>query len=409
MIERLRGLAGGDAVRSGRDDDAVHEVAPGVVVMPDGSDACAAVLAACSEEEWTVEIGGGRTARSAGRPVSRIDVLLSTARIRGVTEYEPDDLTIGVAGGTQIGDVRARVAAARQRLPLDPTSARASVGGVLARGAAGPMRRSWATPRRQVLGIELVTGDGRVLSVGGRVVKNVAGYDLNKLIVGSAGTLGVITRVHLRLLPLPRSSATLVLEGSTRNVLTAAARELLEAPVEPVALELIGSRWRLIALYEGAAETVAAGIDAANGVATRAGASIGREDDALERLAAAEAGAPLVIRVADLPSRLEGTLAIAQGIAGTSGTIAAHAGDGIARVMPRGGSTAPGAAAIAAAIEEARAGMKGGTVIIERGTTELLRLVDPWGGVPESTLRLTRELKRQFDPAGILQHGRWVT
>lgn len=408
MIERLRALLGPAAVRAARDDDAVHGTTPQAVVEPDGADGCAAALAECSAQGWSVEVAGGRSARHAGRPVEQVDVLLGTRRMSGVVEYEPDDLTIGVAAGTTIAELRARVAASQQRVPLDVRDEHATVGGVLARAAAGPMRRSWGTPRRQVLGVELVTGDGRVLHVGGRVVKNVAGYDLNKAIVGSAGTLGVITRVHLRLLPVPVATATVVLDADAPEPLLEAARALLEGPVQPAALELVAPHWRMVALYEGAAEAVRAGVDTAGDLARHAGVGMQRDDAALGDAVALEAASPVVVRLAHLPARLARTLDVALGVAGTGGACVAHAGDGIVRVMAR--SSAPGGETetLARAVQEARDQMEGGTVIVERGTRDLMRAVDPWGPQSDAVLRLTVALRRQFDPAGILQRGRWI-
>ena len=324
----------------------------------------------------------------------------------GVAEYEPDDLTIGVAGGTPIRDLRARVAASNQRAPLDSPGERATVGGTLARAAAGPMRRVWGTPRRQVLGVELVTGDGRILRVGGRVVKNVAGYDLNKLITGSAGTLGVITRAHLRLLPAPAATATAVLTARDRDALVLAAHALLDAPVQPAALELVDAPWRLIARYEGSAPLVAEGVRIAGESARDAGGAVTLDDDALDRVARMETEAAAVIRVASLPARLVASLAVAERVS-PDARLAAHAGDGIVRVLIPA-DAAGDVASIVRAIDEARRETSRGTVVVERGPAALMRALDPWGPVPEGVRRLSRELALQFDPAGILQRGRWI-
>ena len=406
MIDRLRALLGDAAVRPARPGEAAHGMAAGAVVEPDGADACAALLGTCSTEGWTVEVAGGRTGGDRGRPVERVDVLLSTARLSGVAEYEPDDLTIGVAGGTTLAELRARVNANRQRVPLDPPSDRATVGGVLARAAAGPMRLAWSTPRRQTLGIELVTGDGRILRVGGRVVKNVAGYDLNKLVVGSAGTLGVITRAHLRLLPVPAAAATTTVESASVPTLAQTARALLGDSVQPAALELVGPPWRLIARYEGAAEAVQAGLSAVRAAAAET--AVARDDGAIERLASVESDAALVLRLADLPDRLEQTIERAAALAAQDAVLAAHVADGIVRVLvPRASAGSVRAAELGAAIASAR-GSFGGTIAVERAGAELMRMVDPWGTLPEPVMRITRDLKRQFDPAGILQRGRWL-
>ena len=403
MIETLRALAGADATRPGVTGDEVHGVVPRFVAAPADAAACAALLGECSANGWTVEIAGARTARGAGRPPAAVDVLLSTKRMRGVTEYEPDDLTIGVAAGTPVAELRARVAEHRQRVPLDPADARATVGGVLARGAAGPMRRSWSTPRRQVLGLEVVTGDGRVLRVGGRVVKNVAGYDLNKLFVGSMGTLGVITAAHLRLLPAPQAQATCSARSDDVVQLAALALALLAQPTQPAAVELIGRPWRLLVHYEGAREAVAAAAAGAGAL----GARDAEEDNVLVSVARTEAGAALVLRIGVLPDRVGSVLAWL-GSAIDAGTIAAHAGDGIVRVLLDADEVRrlePGR--FAGLVESARHELRG-AVTVERAPAEHMRAVDPWGPIDPNVRRLTSELKRQFDPCGILQRGRWL-
>lgn len=403
MIERLRALAGADATREAGAGHAVHDVVPRAVVAPRDASACAAVLAACSAEGWAVEVVGAGTTRGAGRVPAAIDVVLSTERMRGVTEYEPDDLTIGVAAGTSLAELRARVGPHRQRVPLDGATERASIGGMLARGAAGPMRRGWSTPRRQVLGLEVVTGDGRVLHVGGRVVKNVAGYDLNKLFVGSMGTLGVITAAHLRLLPEPQAHATRVFDGADAATLAGLAHALLALPAQPAALELIGRPWRLIVRYEGGAEAVAAAVAAAE--AHRAARAA--DESALDEPVRAQAEASLVLRIGVLPDRIAGVVAWLEGAAG-AGTIAAHAGDGIARLFmtpEEARQLAP--ERFAALVEDARRDLRG-TVVVERAPATHMRVVDPWGSIEPAVARLTAGLKSQFDPAAILQRGRWL-
>ncbi|HEX6588273.1 MAG TPA: FAD-binding oxidoreductase [Longimicrobiales bacterium] len=402
MIETLRQIAGADAARAGEARDAVHDARPRAVVAPRDASVCAAVLERCSSNDWTVEIAGARSARASGRAAPAADVVLSTERMRAVTEYEPDDLTIGIAAGLTVGELRAHVAAHRQRVPLDPVDARASVGGVLARAAAGAMRRSWATPRRQVLGLEVVTGDGRVLRAGGRVVKNVAGYDLNKLMVGSMGTLGVITAAHLRLLPVPQAHATRAARSDAAAPLVELARALLAQHAQPAALELTGPPWRLVVLYEGGRDAVAAAVAGADALGTAA-----TEDPELDAIARAEADAAVIVRVGVLPDRIGGAIEWLERVS-AAGTIAAHAGDGIARlILDDEEARALTSADFTEMVESARAQLPG-SVVVERAPATLMRAVDPWGSIDPGLLRLMTGLKRQFDPAGILQRGRWI-
>src|SRR5687768_6722174 len=148
-----------------------------------------------------------RAAAAAGRKIG-----LSARNMTSVSEYEPADLVISVQAGATLGDIARAAAPHNQFLALDPAvSAETSIGSIVATNAAGPLRFAHGTPRDQVLGLEVVTGDGRVLEFGGKVVKNVAGYDIVRLLIGSRGALGFITRVNIRLKPSPAFDRTAIL------------------------------------------------------------------------------------------------------------------------------------------------------------------------------------------------------
>jgi len=241
MIERLRQLAGDDAVREGSwTPFRVHGREPQVVVTPSTAEQAAAVLRTCTENDWTVEPAGAGTWLDWGRPPDHVDVLLSAERLAGVTDYAPADLTISVAAGTPLAEVSETVSFDRQMLGFDPPARPgATIGATIATASAGPLRLSVGTPRDQVLGLEVVTGDGRIVRLGGRVVKNVAGYDLVRLLVGSRGTLGFITQAHIRLRPAPEHEITALFVSSR----VAPLLELALGPVTrtwPAAIELFG-------------------------------------------------------------------------------------------------------------------------------------------------------------------------
>jgi glycolate oxidase FAD binding subunit len=246
-----------------------------------------------------------------------------------------------------------------------------------------------------VLGLEVVTGDGRVLEFGGRVVKNVAGYDVVRLIVGSRGRLGFITRVNLRLKPAPAVDETIAVGcGSFEQ-----AVDLVDAmqQLDPVALEIASwPEWTLLARFHGNREAVAAGIAT---VASLAPASRrfsgGAEWRAFNRV---EAGSAVRVRFANLPSGLRETFAVASDFASDAGLadarFAAHAGSGIVRVLADHDT----AGALAAAREQGeRLTAQGGSVIMERLA----------GAAPDqprdATIRkLMDQIRTVFDPAGVL-------
>ena len=196
-------------------------------------------------------------ASAEGRQV-RIGDDLSTSGLDRVLEHEAGDLTCTVEAGVRLSALRDALAAASQRLSLDPPGD-PTVGACLARRLSGPLSHRFGTPRDLVLGVTLVLGDGTIASAGGKVVKNVAGYDLGKLMCGSEGRLALIVRVSLRLHPLPASTATLVVETDTP---ADAVRALRRSQLQPSAVDVLHPG-RVAVLFEGSAESVASQMNAA--------------------------------------------------------------------------------------------------------------------------------------------------
>jgi glycolate dehydrogenase FAD-binding subunit len=207
----------------------------------------------------TVEEAAGLLAEAAaaGRRV-RIGDDLSTEGLDRILEHEAGDLTCTVEAGVRLSALRDVLAAAGQRLSLDPPGD-PTVGACLAGRLSGPLSHRFGTPRDLVLGVTLVLGDGTVASSGGKVVKNVAGYDLGKLVCGSEGRLALIARVALRLHPLPPAAGTLVVETDDA---TAILRALRRSPLDPSALDVLHPG-RVAVLFEGRERAVAAQLDAA--------------------------------------------------------------------------------------------------------------------------------------------------
>ncbi|NJD19669.1 MAG: FAD-binding oxidoreductase, partial [Gemmatimonadetes bacterium] len=186
---------------------------PQAVAEPGTVEEIQAVLAAARAGGFAVVPMGGVTDPGAEAPRGPF-VVLSTRRLAGVDDYRPSDLTVTARAGTTLATLGSTLAERGQWLPVDPPFApRKSLGGLVATGAAGSLGMAYGTPRDHVLGLSVVTGDGRLLSLGGRVMKNVAGFDLVKLMVGSRGTLGIITSATLRLFPRPAEDRAVVLRG----------------------------------------------------------------------------------------------------------------------------------------------------------------------------------------------------
>jgi glycolate oxidase FAD binding subunit len=203
----------------------------------------AEVLARASAERGRVSIG-----RDGG------DVVISTAHLDEVLEHEAGDLTAIVESGVRLHDLNERLAAAGQMLALDPPG-NPTIGACLAANLAGPRRHRYGTARDLVIGVTVVLADGTIASSGGKVVKNVAGYDLGKLFCGSEGRLGLIARVALRLHPRPESERTVVVPVASAADAQTKARAILRAALAPAAVDVL---WpgRLAVLFEGSARAV---------------------------------------------------------------------------------------------------------------------------------------------------------
>jgi glycolate oxidase FAD binding subunit len=256
-----------------------------------------------------VRISGRANWLSAGRPV-RAEKTLSLRDDSGVVSYVPGDLTLTVRAGTTLDDIRRITSEHDQWLPLDPYgSDDGTIGATIATASAGPLATGFGLPRDLLLGLEFVNGRGEVVRAGGKVVKNVAGFDLSRLLTGSWGTLGVITEVTVRLYARPRVDRSVLvrLEGSEKES-TAFLRALLSAPLNPYSLELLSASASQ-ALGLGAFKVCLVrfgGNAAAVDVQLRAVSSFVKSEeidaDVWTRLRNLENGAEGVIRISGLPA-----------------------------------------------------------------------------------------------------------
>ncbi len=243
FVNELRAVCGSDHVV----EDFAHlrqyailGVVPSATVSPGSPQEVAAVLRLANEHGLGVVPAGGFTQQQTGNLPSSVDILLLTSRLVNVEHYDSGDLTVGVGAGYSISELGAMVAADGLLLALDPAvPARATVGGVLASGRHGPLRHGYGAVRDFCIGIRFVTGDGRQAKGGGRVVKNVAGYDLMKLLIGSQGTLAVITSASFKLFPAPRQTRTFLSEFADPAEALAFRDTVLRSALSPMCLELV--------------------------------------------------------------------------------------------------------------------------------------------------------------------------
>ena len=233
----------GDANASERDLEryAIDGVVPSAAVTPAAPEEAAAVLKLACERDWTVVPAGGSTQQDIGNIPERCEVVLSTRRMGSVLHYDAGDLTIGVEAGVKLATLQGTLAEHDQFLPIHPTSSDQTVGGLIATALQGPLQH-WAAVRDFCIGISFVTGDGKQAKAGGRVVKNVAGYDLMKLLTGSHGSLGVITSANFRVYPRPKQTRTFVMRFSSSTEALAMRDRIVRSPLAPLCLEIASPR-----------------------------------------------------------------------------------------------------------------------------------------------------------------------
>jgi glycolate oxidase FAD binding subunit len=253
-------FSGSEAQRpAGEWAGSAHE--PVVVAVPGSTEEAAAIMRVAAEHDLAVVVRGGGSRLSWGTPPSRCDLVIETSRMSGVVEHAAGDLVARMQAGARMGDVAAVLARAGQEIALD-VPGDASVGGVVASGLAGPRRLRYGTPRDLLIGITIVRADGTVAKAGGKVVKNVAGYDLGKLFAGSAGTLGLITEATFRLHPLAAARAFVTAEYVAVSVacdaVAAAANSQLVSSAVELARDQPAGPIRVGVLLEGSADGVAA-------------------------------------------------------------------------------------------------------------------------------------------------------
>jgi len=374
----------------------------------------AETAAVLGDSAGTVLVRGGGTKLDWAGRVPDPDLVLDTTGLTGVLTHNPGDMTASVRAGSTLTALQEHLAASGQWLALDPPDAGATLGGLLAAGDSGPSRLRYGGLRDHVIGVTLVLADGTVARSGGHVIKNVAGYDLAKLMYGSLGSLAVVAEVVLRLHPRPAASLTITGPADAAHA-TAAVLALAASPLEPAAVGwLSGEPGTLLVRVDGTPGPVRAsgtrlvallaglGIDAAPLPAADAATAWADQ-------AAGVRGEPgeTIVRVAGRPgdlAALAGHAGDAAGRAGVGFRLVSSAGMGLHTVRLHGG-TAPAHAQVLAALRE-HARSRGASVLLRSRSPELDDLVDALGP-PPSTAALLRSIKAQFDPAGRLAPGRF--
>jgi glycolate oxidase FAD binding subunit len=390
-----------------------------MIVEPASIDEVAEILARASRDGRRVAIRGGGT-KLGGDTSPPPDVVLSTSRLNAVVAHRDGDLTATVQAGATLAETNRVLARHRQWIPLDPPwSDRATIGGIVATNDSGPRRHRYGAPRDLIIGIDIVLADGTVAKAGGIVVKNVAGYDVSRLMTGSFGSLAVIASATFKLYPVPPASRTVVVDPGrvgasverpgSANASVERMSEFLaalaNAQLTPTAIELQVPPGRLLVRFET--------IDVAAREQAAAVETIARQNRCDAEVVAADVEAAMwdehgrrpwqgegaVVKVTLLPTEIPPLITwLAEAAREDEWELVGRGGAGVLLVRVAGDVRRQ--AEIVDGLRQ-RLPVGRGSAVVVRGSNDLRALIDRWGPLGDA-LPLMREIKRRFDPAGVL-------
>lgn len=419
-----------------RAEYALNGLCPAAVARVTEAEQVAVVLGVAQEHGLAVSPRGGGSMLDLGNPIERLDIVLDLRGLDTIVDYQPDDLTLTVQGGVMAGDIARLLEQRGQSLPLDiPLPDTATIGGALATNAHGPRRLRYGTARDLVIGMQVAQPLDGLARSGGKVVKNVAGYDLAKLHIGGLGTAGVITEITFKLWPAPAACGAVIASFYSCEAAHAVAMQAIHGQLFPTAVDLAGppfaqrlceasgaesasGQWLLASLLQGVPAAVQRQSRGMAALCTTGGATAVTSLDkpAADRLFARlrdfgrsiEDPASLVLRVSVLPSR---TAAAAGVIEDNSPSLG-----GRPELLLRPGSgtvlanwAAAPADRLVDAIRRLRASLAqiGGGLVVERCPSAVAALIEVWG-VDGRDVALMQRLKQTYDPNSTLNPGRFA-
>ncbi len=449
-LTRLEAVVGAEHFSAEWEEVAQLDVegeSPTALIAPADADQVAEVVRIAAEERLALLTVGNQTKLDFGGIPDRYDVALLTTRLNRVISYDPGDLTLSVESGVRLSDLQAQLAQKGQFLPLDPPFAPAgTIGGILAANASGPLRHGFGTARDFLLGMEFVPGNGERTKSGSRVVKSVAGYDLHKVMIGSLGSLGIITSANFRTFPLPPASITMIASFPSMEAALATRDAIAESPLQPRALEVASprmtrlfsipgdiaagmqefpeGRWAVLMSAAGHADVITRHHREFSEIAGRAEALTiinlqgSHETPFWQRVTngpyemATLSEADTVIKLTALPACFTALLNSAQHAADENEMAAAMLvrAQGVVYITLTPDDNDDKTVALLARacqsiFEAARAA--GGHGFIERCPTELKRAINIWGP-PREDFPLMQKVKNAFDPKSVFAPGRFI-
>jgi len=447
LVSRLREIAGEDNLIQDPDKlkaSAIDGKRPKVIVSPKTIEEVAKIVSYANEQNLTIIPVGSRTKMGMGGIPKKVDIVLSTGRLNHITDSDTDNLTLSVESGITLSEVQKSLAKEGRGyfLPLDPPfTEKATIGGIVATNSSGPKRLLYGTARDLITGMKSVFPNGDIVVSGGKTVKNVSGYDMCKLLIGSFGTLGIICEVTFKLLPLPEKEATLWIPFATIEEANGFVQEIAHSQLIPASMDILNAmavkkikdtvlmpqnRNYLVAVgLEGVAESIERQIAEVRDRGTKHGAletvPVNSERHRAFWIAVRDSAQGLAEADPDLISlkstfliskcgeMLRSYEKIAQGL-GVDCAFICHSGSGILYTYVLAGKNLRlKIESLVKLIGEvtSEAVRNGGNLLVESCPPAIKKRIGVWGQ-PRGDYRIMRRLKEQMDPAGVLNPGRFV-
>jgi FAD/FMN-containing dehydrogenase len=448
---------------------AVDDLTPEAVAFPESLAQVSQVVKMAQKEKWAVLPWGSGSKIGVGNPPSRLHLVISTNRLNKIIDMDTANLTVTAQAGVKFRDLQTSLAGKENRcyLPYEspntvsdepvcadrehmgcfipmmpPFSHSATLGGIIAANSSGPVRLLYGLPRDMVLGVRYVAADGKIVGLGGKTVKNVSGYDMCKLMIGSRGSLGILGEMTLRLLPVPERFGTCLLSFSSLDEASRFVDQIFETRLLPSAVELLNGRANGLLLEEGALEMDGDGYAVAVGL-EGFGEAVERMGAEFEEMASAS-GAQNDVYLPDEPHRIfwdaysnlvpklsaqypgmvsmklnypiSRYLDVIQWVESLSGeqelahALQAHTGNGVTMVHfllePGDEKSADRVVSVAEKLLEKCQSMSG-NLVVEKASARIKERLPVWGAPPQD-LVIMKRIKAQMDPSGLFSPGRFV-
>jgi glycolate oxidase FAD binding subunit len=395
---------------------------PNWLVYPNTVEELASLITCAHNNIWSVLPCGNGSKLGWGGLTKEVDIVISTERLNRVIDYAVGDLTVTVEAGVKLADLQNLLAKEHQFLPLDPAYPQeATVGGIVATADSGSWRQRYGGVRDMLLGISFVRSDGQIAKAGGRVVKNVAGYDLMKLFTGSYGTLGVLTEMTFRAYPIPEASETVVLTGSA-EAMASATQTLLASALTPTAADLLSTQLvRILGLGQGMGlmvrfQSVSESVKEQSARLLEVGQTLGLQGTVYtdageaslwkslpEQIWKASQEPAITCKIGVSPSAAVTTLTKLDALTSSTGLGLIHASSGLGRWRLDSAMVTPQMIGDLRRYCESQ----GGFLTVLEAPISLKQQLDVWG-YSGNALNVMRGIKQQFDPKSILSPRRFV-